>query len=268
MRFINIYRYCRLLPALVLLVACSNVGKDTPSIRETNTHEKTMKELSYGVNVEHLFFKPNRYLDYKKSVSTATRKSFELALKEKELGQLEKAETAFIELTVREPGLSGPWVQLGDIAKERAQHATTIKQREQLLEKAAAQYHQALLINPHNYHGHNRLAMVYRQQGQFAMALTHYQNAIDSWPAFALAYKNRGILYDLYLGDKAKALRDYQVFLALNESKSLADADLAKRPSFVKQQRKIKGWVADLARQVQQEETQAEQQPEVANNAW
>jgi tetratricopeptide (TPR) repeat protein len=164
--------------------------------------------------------------------------------------------------------LSGPWVQLGDIAKERAQHALTIQQREQLLEKAAAQYHQALSINESNYYGHNRLATVYRQQGQFNLALVHYQKAIESWPAFAAAYKNRGILYDLYIGDKAKALENYQIYLALNNEKVKTTKEQMTSDTFAKKQRQIRGWIADLTRQIQQQSKQNnQQQTQVVNNA-
>lgn len=267
MKFTKTRQICRSLPLVMMLGACSIVSDK--SVETTPRHHEgkaSIEENSDVINIQHLLDKSNRYLDRKKSVSAAARKNFNHALKTKKSGQLDEAEAAFIKLTVNEPGLSGPWVQLGDIAKERAQHAIKAKQKEQLLKKATAQYHQALSINPHNYYGHNRLALVYRELGQFELALAHYEKAIDSWPAFASAYKNRGILYDLYLGDKNKALDNYRLYQALSKQKATVEQDGAKAPSFVKQQRQIAGWIADLTRQIQQQNQQAQQQTEVANN--
>jgi tetratricopeptide (TPR) repeat protein len=266
MKSTSAYRVIRLLPVIVILTACSSVDEKT--IETVQNNQVIPKGHPNAINVKHLLTQSNRYLEHKKIISAATRNDFSLALNTKKAGQLDEAEKTFIDLTVREPSLSGPWVQLGDIAKERAQHALTIQQREQLLKKAAAQYHQALSINSHNYHGHNRLATVYRQQGRFDLALVHYQKAIDSWPAFATAYKNRGILYDLYIGDKAKALNNYQHYQALISANANAESNVTQNKEYVKQQRQVKGWIADLTRQIQQQSRLDRQQPtEVVNNA-
>jgi lipoprotein NlpI len=73
-----------------------------------------------------------------------------------------------------------------------------------------------------------------RHQGQFQQALSHYELAIKSWPAFEQAYINRGILYDLYMGEKSLALADYELYQALSNDDS----------------RQLKGWIIDLQRQI------------------
>ena len=52
--------------------------------------------------------------------------------------------------------------------------------------------------------------------------------------AFSQAYLNRGILYDLYLGEKSLALNDYELYQALSNDES----------------RQLKGWIIDLQRQI------------------
>ena len=268
MKFTNIHRLACVFSALAFLAACSST-KEEQIARSSNNDEKIINKESSNatvtetVDVQHLLSQSNRYLDGKKSVSAAARKNFSLALAAKKAGKLDEAEAGFVELTVREPTLSGPWVQLGDIAKQRVQLSKQQKQQEQLLEKAAEQYRQAIFINSSNYRAHNRLATVYREQGQFDMALTHYQKAIDAWPAFAPAYKNRGILQDLYIGNKSEALVDYRIFQALNQAKANTDVQVAQDKQFIKSQRQIKGWIADLSRQIQQD---TNKRLEVANN--
>jgi tetratricopeptide (TPR) repeat protein len=268
MRFTEGYRTFGLALGVVLLASCSVVSDKTQERSEHNQQSATTnKELNDDLSIDHLLVQPNRYLDHKKSVAATIKREFDLALTAKKSGQLDNAQKALLNITVSEPGLSGPWVQLGDIASERAQQTKEIIKQTQLLEKAAVQYHQALLINPNNYHAHNRLARVYRQQGKFELALTHYQKAVDSWPAFALAYKNRGILYDLYLGDKTRAINNYRLYLALMDAQVDSDSDGAAKPSLAGQQRQVKGWISDLSRQIQQERmTNVKQDSEVAHH--
>lgn len=174
---------------------------------------------------------PNLYHQNTKSVGNQTRSQFQSAIKYKEQGELANAEEILLRLSNEQPFLSGPFLQLGDIY--------LLGDDENKLARAEAQYRQALAINQHNYHAHNRLAQVLRQQGKFADAESHYRKAIASWPAFKPAYLNLGILYDLYLGDKTKALEHYQTYQALNDTP----------------ERRVKGWIADLSRQVANQKT-------------
>ena len=76
----------------------------------------------------------------------------------------------------------------------------------------------------------NQLGIAYRQQGQFAKSRDAYQRALALDPGYAAALLNLGILYDLYLGDTARALELYGRYLAVMPN---GDATVTK-------------WVADL----------------------
>ncbi|MCU7556056.1 tetratricopeptide repeat protein [Alteromonas sp. ASW11-19] len=110
-------------------------------------------------------------------------------------------------------------------------------------DKALNHYRQALSANPYTYYAHNRLAAILREKGRFDEALMHYNRALDAWAGYAPAYRNRGILYDLYLGDKQAALDDYQQYQQLQQ---LSEDDFdSSRPG-----RQINAWIADLKRQL------------------
>jgi tetratricopeptide (TPR) repeat protein len=147
----------------------------------------------------------------------------------KKKGEFSQAQQRFIALSEQHPNLSGIWLQLALLAKQ--QNKDDIEQRH----KDMSRYlNNAISANALNYLAHNELALVLRQQGQFKQALNHYELAIKSWPAFALGYLNRGILYDLYMGDKSLALSDYELYQALSNDNS----------------RQLKGWIIDLQRQL------------------
>lgn len=154
---------------------------------------------------------------------------FQDALLLKQQGKFPQAKSTFLALSERHPNLSGIWVQLALLAK--AQGKDNIEQMHKDMSKYLKS---AIAVNALNYIAHNELALLLRQQGQFQLALTHYELALKSWPAFAQAYLNRGILYDLYLGEKPLALADYELYQVLSNDDS----------------RQLKGWIIDLQRQV------------------
>ena len=84
--------------------------------------------------------------------------------------------------------------------------------------------------NPKQAAGLNRLAVGYRQQGQFAKARETYEQALAADPQYATALLNLAILHDIYLWDPQKALELYDRYLALTPG---GDAQVTK-------------WVADL----------------------
>lgn len=106
---------------------------------------------------------------------------------------------------------------------------------------------EALEVNPYNPKAANRLATLYREQGQFDTALVYYTRAINAVPMYAPSYRNRGILNDLYILDKASALDDYQTYSALleYENERLQSKDVKKSIKLVKR------WIVDVDRQLQ-----------------
>lgn len=169
----------------------------------------------------------NKYSASKKQAPAKAVALFSNAVNAKRENELEVANEHLSQLTKIYPNLSGPWVLLGDIALQ-------MKDAETAHSTAVKYYKTAVEINPHNYFAHNRIATLFRQTGKFDQALTHYQQALNSWPAFPQGHRNIGILYDLYLGKKNQALEHYHLYQAL-----LAQPD-----------RQVSGWIADVTRQL------------------
>ncbi len=138
----------------------------------------------------------------------------------------EQAKVSFTQLSIQYPTMSVPKLYLGDIALMEDDTAM-----------AVTLYQQAIEINPDNYYAHNRLARLHRKQGLFTLAKQHYEAALASWPAFAPAHLNLGILLDLYLGEKAKARVHYETYQILTENND----------------RKIRGWIKDITMQLRRD---------------
>ena len=83
---------------------------------------------------------------------------------------------------------------------------------------------------------HNYLGLINRQAGDFQKAQEHYAQAILIDPAYSNAYRNLGILYDLYLGELHKALESYEQYQKLVDGQS-KDQVVAK-------------WIVDLKRRL------------------
>ncbi len=178
---------------------------------------------------------PNLYLSGQSPVSGSSAALFKQALQAKHKNP-DIAQKLLLTLTQTQPGLSGPWVQLGDIDMQAfaALKVNQWDQKQALLKDAKSNYQKAVAVNQHNYFAHNRLARVFRELGEFEQAEQHYQYAIASWPAYDNSYLNLGILYDLYMGKKQQALPNYELYQALQD----------------KPVRQVRGWIADLKRQL------------------
>lgn len=186
--------------------------------------------------VNELRAMPNLYLSGTPSIDETAKRQFRQAVTAKQDNKPKVAETILLDLTQSQPALSGPWVILGDIKMDAysALNNSKWEQKQALLQQAKTVFESAIKANQHNYFAHNRLARVLRELGLFEQAEAHYKKAIASWPAYDNAYLNLGILYDLYTDKKALALNQFELYQALQE-----------KPS-----RQVRGWIADLKRQV------------------
>lgn len=119
------------------------------------------------------------------------------------------------------PQLAGPWLNLGIALRQSGRTA-----------EANEALNKAVDLNPQNPAIWQELAILHRQEGRFDAALDAYQRALQLNPDYALAHRNVGILYDLYLQQPALALEHYRKYQALNEA---ADADVER-------------WIVDLER--------------------
>ena len=103
---------------------------------------------------------------------------------------------------------SAGYTLAGDIYSTQVKDDTSDEMSKQAIES----YTSAVSLNASNYKAANRLAALLREQGEFEQALSLYNKAIKAYPGYALSYRNRGILYDLYLQNKQAALADYQQY--------------------------------------------------------
>ena len=156
---------------------------------------------------------------YDTPINPATQRAFDDASRALRSGRVDEAERAYKALAQANPELGGPHANLGVIYRQSGKFAESVSELEQ-----------AVKLSPRQPIYLNQLGIAYRQQGQFAKARDAYQRALAQDPGYAAAALNLGILYDLYLGDTARALELYGRYLALVPS---GDATVTK-------------WVADL----------------------
>jgi tetratricopeptide (TPR) repeat protein len=156
---------------------------------------------------------------YDTAVSPATQRAFDDASRALRSGRVDEAERAYKALAQANPELGGPHANLGVIYRQTGK-----------VNESVASLEQAARLSPRQPIYLNQLGIAYRQQGQFAKSRDAYQRALALDPGYAAAALNLGILYDLYLGDTARALELYGRYLALMPN---GDATVTK-------------WVADL----------------------
>ncbi|MFQ5455757.1 MAG: tetratricopeptide repeat protein [Nitrospirota bacterium] len=91
--------------------------------------------------------------------------------------------------------------------------------RKGMIDKAIDEYLKAIDIDQNYYEAHNNLGIAYREKGDFKKAEKEYKDTIDIMPLFKDAYLNLGVLYDLYLNQPEKALKNYRKYLKLGGNK-------------------------------------------------
>lgn len=137
-------------------------------------------------------------------VSPATTQAYEDGKRALQAGRTQEAQRVFQALRQSSPELSGPHANLGLIYRQAGQ-----------LPEALAELETAARLSPQLAPIHNQLGITYRQLGQFDAARQAYERAIALDAGYAAAILNLGILWDLYLGDAARANDLYSRYLAL-----------------------------------------------------
>ncbi len=133
--------------------------------------------------------------------------AYQSALETMKAGQHKQAISQFNKIVKSNPGLAGPYTNLGMLYLK----IDSLDQAEQALLKAVE-------LNPKNVIGYNYLGIVYRSKGRFDDAEKAYLKALEINSNYNYAHLNLGILYDLYKADLPKALSHYQKYLSLTNN--------------------------------------------------
>jgi tetratricopeptide (TPR) repeat protein len=195
MRFAS-YSWRLVAVALLLGAAgCASVSDGMDSIKSAVTTSGSSQAAAAPVRAAPVYEAP---------VNPTTQRAFDDASRALRSGRVDEAERAYKSLAQAAPELGGPHANLGVIYRQGGK-----------LTESASELEQAVKLSPRQPIFLNQLGVTYRQQGQFAKARDAYQRAIALDPGYAAPALNLGILYDLYLGDSARALEQYNRYLAL-----------------------------------------------------
>ncbi|MBE7417144.1 MAG: tetratricopeptide repeat protein [Ideonella sp.] len=151
-------------------------------------------------------------------VDARAQQAFDAARRAMRAGRSDDAERQLKALAQAYPDLGGAHANLGLLYRQAGK-----------LAESAAELEKAVQASPKQPVFHNQLGITYRQQGQFAKARDAYERAIALDAGYAAPVLNLGILNDLYLQDRKRALALYDQYLVI----AGGDAVVTK-------------WVADL----------------------
>ncbi|MGS2722961.1 tetratricopeptide repeat protein [Porticoccus sp. GXU_MW_L64] len=166
---------------------------------------------------------PNPYLQKRQSVPAAAQKRFNKALELMDARQWKQAEEPLLQITIDYPKLSGAYLNLGICYRQLGEH------------KLAQDYFaESIRANANNLEAYNWLALVKRENGEFAEAKTLYERALTLWPDHAKSHYNLGVLNELYLGDLQSASHHFGQY-----QKLLPEPD-----------KRVAGWIKDLQRRI------------------
>jgi Flp pilus assembly protein TadD len=151
-------------------------------------------------------------------VDPRAQAAFDTARRAMRAGRNDEAAAQLKTLAQSNPELGGVHANLGLLYRQAGK-----------LPEAVAALEKAVQASPKQPVFHNQLGITYRQHGQFVKARDAYERAIALDATYAAPVLNLGILNDLYLQDRKRALVLYDQYLAL------AGGDAA-----------VTKWVADL----------------------
>jgi Flp pilus assembly protein TadD len=137
-------------------------------------------------------------------------------------------------ITQQQPGLAGPWVNLG-IAQNMLGET----------EAAEAAFRESLEHKANNPVACNLLGLLYRRSGRLEEARAMYMAALEVAPDDPDTHWNLGILYDRYLPDASLALQHYERYQTLTGSDN----------------RQLLAWIDTLRKHIPAETITAEAQP-------
>jgi tetratricopeptide (TPR) repeat protein len=133
-------------------------------------------------------------------------------------GNVTEAELEFKQVALQFPQLSAPYVKLGILYRKTGH----LDQSEEALKTAVER-------NDGSAVAWTELGATQRLRGEFPTAAASYEKAIAADPNFAPAYRNLGVVSDLYLGDPERALTAFERYKELTG-----------------EEKPVSGWIAEL----------------------
>jgi lipoprotein NlpI len=169
-------------------------------------------------------------------IPAAAQEEFDQALALARAGNDGAARAQLANVARRYPQFSTPLVDLGILYRKSGD-----------LGAAADALQQAVARDPHSALAWTELGVTQRLGGRFQDAEQSYTRAIAADAAYAPAYRDRGVLRDLYLGQPAAALADFEQY------RKLAAGD-----------KPIVMWIAELQHRTGIKEAPASERPATA----
>ena len=133
-------------------------------------------------------------------------------------GDATEAELEFKQISVTYPQLSAPFVNLGILLRRSGR----LDQSEDAL-KSAVQRNASSAV------AWTELGATQRLRGEFQDAAASYDKAIAADPNYAAAYRNLGVVSDLYLADPERALTAFERYKEIT-----------------REDKPVSGWIAEL----------------------
>lgn len=133
-------------------------------------------------------------------------------------GNATEAELEFKQVALQFPQLAAPYVNLGILYRKTGR-----------LDQSEAALKTAVERNGASAVAWTELGATQRLRGEFPSAAESYEHAIAADPNFAPAYRNLGVVSDLYLGDPERALTAFERYKELTG-----------------EEKPVNGWIAEL----------------------
>ena len=151
-------------------------------------------------------------------VTARGRADFDRAVGFMRAGNTTEAELEFKQVALQFPQLSSPYVNLGILYRKSGR-----------LDQSEAALKTAVERNGASAVAWTELGATQRMRGEFPDAAASYEKAIADDPNFAPAYRNLGVVTDLYLSDPERALTAFEKYKELTG-----------------EEKPVSGWIAEL----------------------
>lgn len=151
----------------------------------------------------------------------AAKSQYAQAMAALKAGNDDQALVLLRDISNQHPNLSGPLLNQAILLRKKGR----LEEAQDLLKKSMMSQTQ----NPRVF---NELGVVNRELGNFKQAKSAYETAIRLAPGYDRAHYNLAVLADLYLNDPALAVKEFEMYQSLQDSRD----------------KKVDGWLKELKR--------------------